>query len=346
MKASSPSLDLQVLLVGAGRMAGEYLRALGHQGRTAPQVQVVGRSRAGAENFTAAHGVNCQWGGTAALADVPLSATTPAIVAVNHLELAPVTLALLERGCRHILVEKPGALYSSVLEQLAGTAEQHGARIYIAFNRRFYPAVAAARQAIAADGGLLSCSFDFTEIEESVLAEQAHSQLPDEVLQRWGIVNSLHVIDLFLHLAGRPERWSPQRRGELPWHRSGATFCGSGVTERGVMFSYLSTWNGAGRWGLELTTAARKLFLRPLESLQVQRTGSFRVDAAELPAEPEGVKPGFPGQLAAFLAAADAGAGDGAGAGSPDPALCPLQECIRHVQVAEHILGYESEVRR
>ena len=325
-------------------MAGEYLRALDHQGRAAPQVQVVGRSRAGAEKFTAAHGVGCQWGGTAALADVPLTPTTPAIVAVSHLELAAVTLALLERGCRHILVEKPGALCSSVLEELAGTAEQRGARIYIAFNRRFYPAVAVARQAIAADGGLLSCSFDFTEIEQSVLAEQARSQLPEAVLQRWGIVNSLHVIDLFLHLAGVPERWSSQRSGELPWHRSGATFCGSGVTERGVMFSYLSTWNGAGRWGLELTTAAKKLFLRPLESLQVQRTGSFRVDAAELPAEPDGVKAGFAGQLAAFLEAADADTD--ADAGLPDPALCSLRECLRHVQVAEQILGYEGEVRR
>lgn len=340
MKQSSPSLDLpavalDVLLVGAGRMAGEYLKALGHDGLTSPRIQVLGRSRRGAEAFTAAHGVDCRWGGTAALADLPSAST--AIVAVDHLELVTVTEALLDRGCTHILVEKPGALYSSVLEELARTAEGRGANIYIAFNRRFYPAVMETRRSIQEDGGLLSCSFDFTEIQADVLAEQALSALPDEVMQRWGIVNSLHVIDLFLHLAGLPDRWSPQQHGELPWHRSGATFCGSGMTDRGVSFSYLSTWNGAGRWGLEFTTAARKLILRPLESLQVQQTGSFTVDGPALPAEPAGLKPGFAGQLRAFLAAR--------GSDTPDPTLCSLAECIRHVKVAEQILGYPGDPR-
>ena len=239
---------------------------------------------------------------------------------------------LIERGSRYILIEKPGALYKSQLEELEALAKQKSTRAFVAFNRRFFPSVDAVRTIIEEDGGLLSCHFDFTELENLVLREKETKHLPDEVLQRWGIVNSFHVIDLFLNLAGRPSDWKSFRIGSLPWHPKGATFSGAGITEKNVLFSYLSTWNGAGRWGLELTTPRRKMILRPLEALSIQKRATFKLEDVRLPEEPQELKPGFLHQVKAFLLSSS---------GSPaDSRLCSVTQAIKHFAVAEKILGY------
>ena len=296
------------------------LRALG------VEPVVVGRGRERAEELAERIGVEASWGGLDAF-----SAPMPdvAVIAVGPAELAGVASSLLERGCRAVLVEKPGALRSEDLERLHGRSRELGADVFVAYNRRFFPSVAAARQAIEEDGGPLSLHFEFTEIEERVTAGRGTA---DQVLARWGLVNSSHVVDLAFHLAGSPRQWVQQRRGALPWHPAGAVFSGSGETERGALFSYLATWSGAGRWSVEVTTAARKLILRPLEALSVQRKGSFEVEPVELDAEPSGLKPGLYGQLAAFLAAA---AGE-----EPDPRLCSLEEALGILRAAQAIFGY------
>jgi predicted dehydrogenase len=149
------------------------------------------------------------------------------------------------------------------------------------------------------------------------------------VLARWGIANSSHVIDLFLHLAGSPARIATERSGALDWHPSGAVFSGAGETETGALFSYAATWSGAGRWGLEVTTAHRKLVLRPLESLAEQETGSFTLRDVALEPEPAETKPGLVAEVRAFLA------GD-------DPRLCTIHEALRTLQVTAEICGYDA----
>lgn len=306
-------------------MAAAYvdaLRALGRLGET----RIHGRGRGRAEALGAAAGVPATWGGTAALAE--LEAPTAAIVAVDHAELAEVTLALAARGCRAILLEKPGALSSGELERVRSEAERAGATVHVAYNRRFYPSVDAVRQAVAEDGGVLACNFEFTEIEQRTLA----GGFEQRVLERWGIVNSLHVIDLAAYLAGEPAELTPYRSGSLPWHPAGAVYAGAGRTATGALFAYAATWSGAGSWNLELTTPKRRLELRPLERLRSRGVGVFASEEVVLDAEPEGTKPGLVAQVRAFL--------DAAAGGALDPRLCPLAEGVSRLRLAERILGY------
>lgn len=326
----SALVNQPVLIVGAGDMAGEYVKTLYHLGMTAEKMHVVGRGKEKAERFAQQFNVRCQSGGTAALTSI--SGHERAIVAVSHLELPNVAKVLIERGSRYILIEKPGALYKFQLEELEALAKQKSAHVFVAFNRRFFPSVDAVRNIIEEDGGLLSCHFDFTELENLVLREKESKRLPDEVLRRWGIVNSFHVIDLFLNLAGRPRDWKSFQLGSLPWHPKGATFSGAGITEKNVLFSYLSTWNGAGRWGLELTTSRRKMILRPLEVLNIQKKGSFSLEEVKLQREPEKLKPGFFAQVKAFL--------DWSNGLGIDPRLSTIGEALPHYVVTEKILGY------
>jgi hypothetical protein len=89
--------------------------------------------------------------------------------------------------------------------------------------------------------------------------------------------------------------------GSLPWHPA-ARFAGSGCTRNGTLFHYGADWTSAGRWGVEINTAKRRLILRPLEQLKVQRAGSFQIEDVVLEEEADKrLKPGFLGQIKAFL---------------------------------------------
>ncbi len=304
------------------------MKALLAAGFEPGRVLVAGRSNERAEALAARYGVTAVWGGAERVKEPP----PLAIVAVTEESLAPVAAELVERGARRVLVEKPGALRRGPLAELGRTAARAAASVFVAYNRRFYPAVERARSLIEEDGGPLSLAFEFTEIEGRVLDDARQRGLTAQLLERWGIANSLHVIDLAFHLAGPPEHLTAERAGALDWHPAGAVYGGAGTTAVGAVFSYLAVWSGAGRWGIEVTTRERRLVLRPLETLQEQLRGSLALEPVRLPAEPAGLKAGLAGQLAAFLTA------DGDRA---DPRLCTVEEASRRIELAERILGYD-----
>lgn len=312
-------------------MARDYLAVLKSLGYGQKNLQIVTRGEEGAKRFETLTGVSCRSGGVTGLELI--SEETLAIVAVSHEQLAGCAEMLMVKGCRHLLVEKPGALYEKDLRALEVDATKVGARIWIAFNRRFFDSVQRAREMILEDGGAISGFFDFTEMEERVLAPGPDGRSPSaEVLSRWGIVNSLHVMDLFFYLAGIPREWRGGVHGSLSWHSTGSVYHGSGVTDRGTIFSYLSTWSGSGRWGVEITTSRRKLVLRPLEGLIVQPQGSFRMETLVEPVSGE-LKPGLEAQVLGSIRAM---------AGERVEGMCSISEARRHYDMAEKILHYEA----
>ncbi len=115
--------------------------------------------------------------------------------------------------------------------------------------------------------------FDFTEWAHKI---EALLKAPG-VKENWFFANSTHVIDLAFFLAGEPFQWQAySKSGNLNWHAK-TNFAGAGVTNKGVLFSYLSNWESAGRWGIELLTEKRRIYLRPLESISIQQKGSLAV---------------------------------------------------------------------
>ena len=326
-----PSPEPEVVVAGAGPMAEEHVRALLSVGVAADDLLVVGRGRERVEALAARHGVRARWGGAESLE----SCARVAVVAVEERAEPLVARALIAAGARCLLLEKPGALTSAELEPIRAGAARAGAAVFVGYNRRFYPSVVRAAELIEQDGGPLAASFEFTEVERLVLADAERRSLPEETLARWGAANSLHVIDLAFFLIGAPVDLACERAGTLAWHPSGSVFAGSGTTDRGALFAYWATWGGAGRWGVEVTTAERKLVLRPLEELRQQLRGTFAlepVEPAEAEAEADELKPGLRRQAAALLAAAS---GEG-----PDTRLCTLDEACERLVVAERMLGY------
>lgn len=287
---------MKVWLVGAGPMAIAYHAVLAEFD---VELDVIGRGAESAARFTEATGTPVVQGGLATFARY---AQPPdlAIVAVNVLALPEVTWALLDAGVRRILVEKPAGLSSQALDAVAALADVKSADVRVAYNRRYYASVQAARRAITEDGGVTSFAFDFTERADAVAA----STHPCEVKAAWFLANSTHVVDLAFDLGGWPATLDARVHGSLDWHPAAARFAGCGETAGGALFHYGADWGGPGRWGVELTTRHRKLILRPLEELQIQRRGSFQVASLELDDTLDRrFKPGLYAMTAAMLAA-------------------------------------------
>jgi len=309
---------MSLWLVGTGAMAQEYarvLRDLGHE------FEAIGRGPDSAARFESATGHAVRRGGWArSLAES--GAPSQAIVAVGVEHLAETACGLIEAGTPRILLEKPGGLSTAEVRSVQLAAARHGADVRIAYNRRFYAATARAREMIAEDEGATSCVFEFTEWPHAIAAIER----PPAVKAAWFFANSTHVVDLAFHLCGLPRAWRAWRAGSLPWHPAAARFCGAGISEQGVFFSYHADWEAPGRWGVEVLTRRRRLVLRPLEQLQVIQQGSVSMSRVELDDRlDQAFKPGLHAQTRAFIAG-EAGA------------LCTVDEQLRHCAIYDEMV--------
>jgi predicted dehydrogenase len=308
---------MKVLLLGTGPIGMEYAKVMK---ALAIDAEACGRDAQRSEQFEKDTGLATSAGG---LDNFLKSHDCPevAIVAVSEAQLGVVLRRLIEGGTRRLLVEKPGAGNPAEIRELARLAEQLSCDVRVGYNRRFYAATLRARDMIEEDGGVISFNFEFTEWAhriEPLVKEPGVKEL-------WFLHNSTHIIDLAFHLCGFPSRMNSIAEGQLSWHPK-ARFVGSGVSERGAVFSYFADWQGPGRFGLEVLTRRRRLIFRPVEALQVQALGSVAIEPVDLGDTLDTqFKPGYYRQVEAFF--------DAPGK------LLSLAEQSRNLDVYDQILG-------
>jgi len=311
---------MHLWLIGSGPMAQDYAKVL--QALQADFV-VIGRSNNSAQNFEKTTGIPVKTGG---LTDALTSNPAPeiAIVAVGVEQLAPVTSALIQAGTKRILLEKPGGLNVSELVDLSQLAEAQQAEVLLAYNRRFYASTLHAEEIIAEDGGATSMHFEFTEWSHQL----QHIQKAPGVMEHWVLGNSSHVLDLAFYLGGFPQEWKGWSAGGVTWHPTASRFCGAGVTESGVLFSYFADWEAPGRWGIEVMTRKHRLIFRPMEQLQLTPLGSVCAEAVEIDDQLDREhKPGLYRQTEAFLR-------------QKSERFCTLEDQVRHAKLYSEIAGY------
>jgi predicted dehydrogenase len=288
-------MNENVLLAGVGFMGRAYgaiLKELHYS------VIAIGRSAAGVEEFERVTGLNAHAGGVARWLEGVDSVPASAIVCVGTDEVTQTCRTLLSAGVKRILVEKPGGASPRDIADLTAAAQRADAEVLVGYNRRFYASVLEAERRISAEGGVTAVHFEFTERERDATL----GKFSEEVRRHWALANSSHVIDLAFFLSGDPVRISTEVAGSLAWHPSAAQFAGSGRTARGALFSYCANWASGGRWGVEVMTPESRLILRPLETLSIQRRGSFVLETVAIDDELENrFKPGLYRQVAAFL---------------------------------------------
>jgi predicted dehydrogenase len=262
-------------LIGAGPMSIDYAKVLK---ALAVNFIVIGRGNSSSQKFEDITQISVIKGGLNSFLENKPAAPVQAIVSVGVEALKDVSVALLRYGIKNILVEKPAGLNLEEISDIEKLSKSLAARVWVAYNRRFYTSVQKAREIIDEDGGLTSFNFEFTEWSHKIekISKAAG------VKESWFLANSSHVVDLAFFIGGNPEKISCYTAGGLSWHPSASIFSGAGKTKAGVLFSYQANWNAPGRWSVEFLTRNHRLILRPLELLQIQKKGSIEIEPVNL----------------------------------------------------------------
>lgn len=289
---------MKVLLVGSGSMSKEYAKVLKH---LKIDFHVVGNSIDSCHNFEKELSLPVTSGGLESfLNNKDLEHYSHAINTVNVEYLKETTINLVTNGIKNILIEKPGSVNFSELDEISKHAEREKSEIYIAYNRRFYSSIEKTREIINKDGGILSAHCEFTEWIHNINPDN----YPDEIVNKWVIANSSHVLDTIFFLIGEPKILNPMILGKskISWHPTGSIFIGSGISHNNIPFSYHSNWLSGGRWSIEILTSRNRLILKPMEALQIQSKGSIKIDNVLLDDEMDTkFKPGIFNQVSHFL---------------------------------------------
>jgi predicted dehydrogenase len=289
-------MEKTILIIGTGLMALDYAKILLAQNIS---FQVVGRGIESALKFEAVTGIKPFVGGLEKyLESKTLPNNTYAIITTGTEALMSSLILVLKGGAYKVLIEKPAAISIEELIENEDVLKSFSENIYVAYNRRFFASVIEANKMIEEDGGLQTVHFEFTEWSHLI---EPLTKAPG-VKENWFFANSTHVVDLAFYLAGNPAKWDAySKAGTLNWH-SKTNFTGAGITDKDVLFSYLSNWESAGRWALELLTQKRRIYLKPIESISVQERGTVAVVEHKFDnTEDLQFKPGLKKQLEAYL---------------------------------------------
>lgn len=284
----------KIWIIGAGGIAIEYAKVLKALEK---DFIVVGRGEESGRKFQEETGIFPILGGLETFLKGNPDMPSGVINCVRACDLAKTNILLMQYGVKRIFSEKPGFLPDD-MEEISEVARETGAEVFIAYNRRFYSSVIKAEEIIKEDGGILSVNFEFTEWKH-VFDNFPDFRKPE--LKNLFIGNSTHVVDLAFFIGGEPTEMSCYSNGTVGWHTP-ANYTGAGVTDKGALFSYNANWNAPGRWAVELLTSKHRIYLKPMEQLQMQDKGSVKVYPVEIDDHlDKEFKPGFYLETKAFL---------------------------------------------
>lgn len=318
--------DCSTTVVGYGYMGKEYVKAL--QILNISSIHICSRREPTVESFSVNSRITLSTGGYQQLQREARPGEL-AIIATSTEHLISAAKHLRELGFKRFLIEKPLALASSTIQQFQNDFEKDGVEVICGYNRVAYPSFLEAKKMADEEGGITSCYYTMTEIVSPTWEER----FPKEELARWGIANSLHVASMAHGLIGLPREWTGYQSGQaISWHPSGSVFVGSGISEKGIPFSYHADWTSKGRWSVEVHSQKASYLLCPLEKL-FRRT-FFKEPWTEVPihALSEKVKVGIVEEVAAML--------------KPELrskiSLYSLEETLKLTQFGERIFGYAT----
>jgi len=293
----SDYLKKRILLVGAGYMAEEYCKVLIE---LQVNFEVVGKSDININKLRNIYNKNIFYSGGLENYKIGNEIYTHAIIASAVEKLSDHAKILLNAGIKNILLEKPGDLNTSCLIELKKLAEKLYAKIWVAYNRRFYSSVRELKKQVKLDGGIISTHFEFTEWVHTIDPNIYNNK----VLNKWIIANSSHVIDTVFYLIGLPKSLNSIVLGQnqIEWHPSGSIFIGSGISEQGIPFTYHSNWLSSGSWAVEILTSKRRFYLKPMEKLFVQNIETIQLEEFIIDNEKDKkYKPGLMDQTISFI---------------------------------------------
>jgi len=285
---------VRAALVGAGAIAPFHVSALRAAGFEISHLAArPGSNRA--ESFARLHGIERVWSDPTDLID---SADWDALVIASATESVPQLLASAKRIGKPCLVEKPVDFDGTTIRELAVNT----GHVRVAYNRRFYSTVAAARD-FATTG---SCVFRM-ELPESI-------QSADQPMRGLRAVheNSVHGFDLLASIVGR---YRIERVDVIDEPRSRLAVVS---TPAGHVGTIALNWNCPANFSLVLDRSPQRFELKPFElgstyegmeviepseDMPVRRYVPRLIQQVSSFPGPDGIKPGFLEQARSLMSA-------------------------------------------
>ncbi len=287
----------KILLAGVGYMGKEYYKVLRDMRCL---TTVVGNSASGTQQFVADTDGAAYPGGINANREIINSAgITHAIIATPIHTLKDVAFDCLQLGIKNILIEKPAGRNPDEIAELEKLEKEYGANIFVACNRRFFASVETLLRMIDKQHEKISSvKFEFTEWLSRTYKAHGNDRIHNNIF----FTNSIHVTDLAFFFAGMPKEISAYTAEHNDWTDDKLRYAGAGITKNNVLFSYLADWKSPGRWAVEVITSDTRYYLQPMETLQIQKKDSVKVDLVEIEdALDRRYKPGLYAMVDTFL---------------------------------------------
>ena len=309
---------IRVAIIGLGNIARHHAAVLNNL-RGARLVAGVKRDRATGAEFCREFRIPNYFPSTDDL--LAWGQFDAAVISVGHAHTVDVAKAVLRTG-RPCLIEKPVGFSSKETASVAKVAAQAGTWGMVGVNRRFYSNIRKALELADKAGGLKALL-----VQQPEWIHQSESWgLSPEVLDRYFLVNGIHLIDLMCHAAGLPEQVCSIARSETGRRNSYDAFFGFPGQVPG---HYVSQWYAPGRWTMDFFARDLRIRFHSLENATVQRTGR---DEKPLLLDPmdRRYKAGFHRQMKTFVDAI-------ARHTQPPAPACLLDEAVSVMKVMEAV---------
>lgn len=291
-------MRLRVLIIGAGKMGQAHAAAFA----SLPEAEIVGVvSRGGATAAALAAQYGVPFHGTDWRTVLAQSGAVACVVAVAHELTGEVTRAVIEAGLP-VLAEKPVALTSAAIHDLAALAAKRGVVAMAAVNRRFYPGIVTALDVARLIGPVYHLGVIAPDSAEPRRVKGTQSAF---VCDHWLQMNTIHAIDLLRMVGGDVVSVCGFRRQQA---RADHVTLAAALQFKGGVLGTFSMPGGLNtEWELRFGGADYEVVARPFERVLL-RVGSNppRPIPAQPPRSPH--KPGLREQACAFVDAVMSGA--------------------------------------
>lgn len=193
---------LDAAIIGIGKWGRTLVESV--QGKPGAGLRFVAgatRTPAAAAAWTSAQGIRLLPSYEAVLADPSVRAV---VLATPHGQHAAQIAAAAEAG-KHVFVEKPFTLTKASAEAAVAACRAHGLVMALGHNRRFLPAAQEARRLVASGalGTLLHIEGQFSGPSAGNYARGTWRTDPGESPLGGMGGMGIHMVDMFIHLAGR-----------------------------------------------------------------------------------------------------------------------------------------------
>ena len=311
---------MKILLIGSGQMSLEYAKILNF---LKINYLVYSRRKHPLKKFIINKNVSTFVGKLDDLLEQKKIFFSHVIIATSIDSLRNITIKILSKNIKNILIEKPGSLNLDELKEIKRKSKNQ--KIFIGYNRRFLSSVIKLKT-ILNKKKIESINFTFNE-QSQVIKKLKHSQ---KIKDNWVLANSSHVIDLAFYLVGLPKNISTLTFGKVDWHKKSSKFYGNGLSIKSIPFSYASDWNSPGSWSIELMTSDKKFILSPLEKIHYMDWKSFNVKEFQINSKFDKLfKPGLFLQTQNFL-------------NGNHSDLCTIDYQVNQAKIIYKIAGYEK----